>query len=185
MKGNKCSVLEDEYKLRKFLSILLGIILGSIAVFIVETIGHLIFPPPAGIDVTDPEQLKQVIEQLPIGALIFVLLAWAIGSFVGGYVTSKVAKTDSHSLFPYHRGRFNGVWRYQYRHDPTSNMVCDYRIIRLLTMCVLRGEARKILKFRMSTDEGRLKKKPTFLSIFFYRSTFYFTRRFYHMNQLF
>lgn len=95
MKGNKCSVLEDEYKLRKFLSILLGIILGSIAVFIVETIGHLIFPPPAGIDVTDPEQLKQVIEQLPIGALIFVLLAWAIGSFVGGYVTSKVAKTDS------------------------------------------------------------------------------------------
>ena len=61
-----------------------GVIIGVVIVFIAEMIGHMIFPPPEGVDLKDPEQLKAIMHEIPLGAKIAVLVAWGLGTFGGG-----------------------------------------------------------------------------------------------------
>ena len=61
-----------------------GVIIGIVIVFIAEMIGHMIFPPPEGVDLKDPEQLKAIMHEIPLGAKIAVLVAWGLGTFGGG-----------------------------------------------------------------------------------------------------
>ena len=61
-----------------------GVIIGVIIVVVAETIGHLVFSPPEGTDLKDPEQLKAIMADIPIGAKIAVLIAWGLGTFGGG-----------------------------------------------------------------------------------------------------
>lgn len=74
----------------------LGLIAGAVAAFlcvmVLETAGHMAFPPPEGLDISDPEQLATLMDEIPLGAKIAVLAAWAIATFVGGVVAAKVAR---------------------------------------------------------------------------------------------
>jgi len=82
--------------MKKILPVVAGVIAGGITVFIVESIGHLIWPPPEGIDITDPEGLAQLMDVIPIGALVFVVIAWIAGAIAGGFVAGKMAKDPSY-----------------------------------------------------------------------------------------
>lgn len=76
--------------------IILGLICGAVAavilVFALETLGHLIFPPPEGLDLKDPEVQKTLMEQIPLGAKIAVLIAWFAGAFGGGIAAARITK---------------------------------------------------------------------------------------------
>jgi len=61
-----------------------GVVIAVVIVFIAEAIGHMIFPPPEGVDLKDPEQLKSIMSEIPLGAKIAVLVAWGLGTFGGG-----------------------------------------------------------------------------------------------------
>ncbi len=61
-----------------------GLIIGVLIIMGVESLGHIIFPPPEGVDLKDPEQLKAIMETIPMGAKIAVLMAWGLGVFGGG-----------------------------------------------------------------------------------------------------
>lgn len=61
-----------------------GILVGVLIVAVVESIGHMIYPPPEGVDLKDPEQLAAIIDTIPFGAKLMVLLAWGLGTFGGG-----------------------------------------------------------------------------------------------------
>ncbi len=68
-----------------------GVLAGAIIIFVVEALGHIIFPPPAGTNVSDPEQLKFIIGQIPVGAKIAVIIAWFAGILGGGIVSLLIA----------------------------------------------------------------------------------------------
>ncbi len=68
-----------------------GVVAGGLLVALVEGIGHRVYPLPEGLDVKDVEALKEYVATLPAGALLFVLLAWAVGSFGGGWLAAKIA----------------------------------------------------------------------------------------------
>jgi len=70
--------------LRAVLATIAGVIVGVVIVFVAETIGHMIYPPPEGTDLKDPEQLKAIMNEIPLGAKIAVLVAWGLGTFGGG-----------------------------------------------------------------------------------------------------
>ena len=59
---------------------------------LVEAIGHAIYEPPADLDVRDRESMQGSVSGLPVGALLFVLAAWLVGTFFGGWVAAYVAK---------------------------------------------------------------------------------------------
>ncbi len=76
---------------RIILGTLAGIVAAGLTVFAIESLGHLIFPPP-GIDLANPAALATIIDQLPVGALVAVMIAWMAGAFGGGAVAAKISR---------------------------------------------------------------------------------------------
>lgn len=69
----------------------IGVITAGLVVAIVEALGHKIFPPPEGMNLKDPEQLKTIMHTIPIGAKISVLIAWGVGVLTGGCLAIYIA----------------------------------------------------------------------------------------------
>ncbi|MFM2207151.1 MAG: hypothetical protein RL213_1126 [Bacteroidota bacterium] len=77
--------------LRNILSILAGVILGSVVnMGIVLVSGYLIALPP-GADVSTPEGLKATIHLFEPKHFLFPFLAHAIGTFVGGFTATRLS----------------------------------------------------------------------------------------------
>ena len=74
------------------LAVVTGVIAGGAIVFVTEAIGHSLFPPPADIDLSNPDDVRRLMASLPAGAFAMVLLGWFLGSFVGAYVARTIAK---------------------------------------------------------------------------------------------
>jgi hypothetical protein len=77
---------------RVILSVVAGVVAGTAVVFLVESLGHRVFPPPAGLNPSDPESIRAAMAKLPIGALLAVLVAWIAGSFAGGWLAALIAR---------------------------------------------------------------------------------------------
>lgn len=79
--------------LRNILAIIAGLAAGIVVIFIMEFVGHGIYPPPAGFDPTDEAAMENVMMQAPVGALLMVILAYILGSFAGGFVASQLSRS--------------------------------------------------------------------------------------------
>lgn len=77
---------------RTILGMLLGLVTMWLTVAALEFLGHALFPPPAGLDPQNPEHLQMIIAAAPTGALAMLVVAWAGGSFVGGWVAARIAR---------------------------------------------------------------------------------------------
>ncbi|TGL31375.1 hypothetical protein EHQ52_15680 [Leptospira koniambonensis] len=81
---------------RNTLSVIAGLIIGSIVNMGLITISGSIIPPPEGADVTTMEGLKASIHLFQPKHFIFPFLAHALGTFVGALVAASIAA--SHKL---------------------------------------------------------------------------------------
>lgn len=87
--------------IRNILAVIAAFIGGGIFVFIVEAVGHQIYPPPTGLDFAKPETVAEYAKNAPLGALIFVLLAQSAGSFFGGLITGLIAAAKTPTAIIY------------------------------------------------------------------------------------
>ena len=74
----------DNPVLKTSLAVVAGVIAGGAIVFVTEAIGHSLFPPPADIDLSNPDDVKRLMASLPAGAFAMVLLGWFLGGFSPG-----------------------------------------------------------------------------------------------------
>lgn len=74
--------------LRNILAIVAGILAGGLVIFIVQGIGHQVYPVAGDVDYNDKEAMRALMASLPAGALLFVIAAYAMGSFVAGAVAA-------------------------------------------------------------------------------------------------
>ena len=77
--------------LRLILGVVLGVFVGMLVTGVVEGVGHTIFPPPPGVDLTNPATLGTVMSKIPLQAKIMVLLAWFLGVLFGASTANLVA----------------------------------------------------------------------------------------------
>jgi 4-hydroxybenzoate polyprenyltransferase len=77
---------------RSILAVVAGLVLGVVIIAAVEYMSHMVYPPPPGLDMKDPEAMKAMVANLPVGALLFLLLAWALGSFGGGWLAARLSQ---------------------------------------------------------------------------------------------
>lgn len=77
--------------MRVALAVLAGTLVAGFVVFLLEFAGHMAFPVPPEFNPVEPDMAL-----VPLGALASVVLAWAIGSFVGGATAARIG-TD-HAL---------------------------------------------------------------------------------------
>ena len=76
---------------RSILAVVVGMLVAFVIIALVQTVGMRVYPPPAGMDPSNPESIKAAMAQLPLGALLFVLLAYAAGSVAGGWTAARFA----------------------------------------------------------------------------------------------
>ena len=71
----------------------LAIFLGIFAAFLViagmEYLSHAIYPMPE-CDYEDTACIAEIMKNMPLGAMLFLLLAYAIGSLAGGAVATRM-----------------------------------------------------------------------------------------------
>jgi hypothetical protein len=74
-------------------AVVLGLIVAFLLVFGAEAISHQIFPPPAGMDMRDMAQVRAFVATLPMSVLLIVLAGHLIATFVGTWLSAKVARS--------------------------------------------------------------------------------------------
>ena len=84
--------------IRKIAAVVVGILLTSLVVGLVQQLGHYLYPLPAGTDPNDPEAIKKYVENAPFLAVFFVIISYAAGAFTGGFVSTKIAN-DSKKIY--------------------------------------------------------------------------------------
>jgi hypothetical protein len=77
--------------IRSIAGVVAGLTAAIFVVGVLEAVGHAIYPPPPGINLHDPEALKTIIDQLPLGAIVMVLVAWGTGTLVGAFAAAAIA----------------------------------------------------------------------------------------------
>jgi hypothetical protein len=79
---------------RRVFAVLFGLIGGRLTIWGVEKLGHLIVPAPPAADINDVEAMQRMVASLPPAAFGMMLLAWAAGAFVGGFIAAKLAPSN-------------------------------------------------------------------------------------------
>jgi len=67
-----------------------GVVIAGALVWLVEMIGHSVYPPPADLDFGNPDSMRAYMATIPIGALLFVAGAWFIATLVGTLAACKI-----------------------------------------------------------------------------------------------
>lgn len=76
---------------RTALGVVVGVLAGAVLTGVFESMGHAAFPPPEGVNLTDPAQLTTAMVRIPLGAKLSVLAAWFLGVLIGASVAILAA----------------------------------------------------------------------------------------------
>lgn len=79
--------------LRNVLAVIAGFVVGGIVNGALITISPMLVPPPAGVDVNDPDSLKQGIHLFEVRHFIMPFLAHALGTLTGALAAYLIAAT--------------------------------------------------------------------------------------------
>ncbi|WP_370899264.1 hypothetical protein [Chryseobacterium gossypii] len=83
--------------LKRIMAVAGGIIAGSVCIWIMESLGHYLYPLPEGMKPNDLEGFKEYVATAPFMALFFVILAYAVGALVSGFIATKIANNGKHA----------------------------------------------------------------------------------------
>ena len=75
---------------RLVLAIIGGVLVAGLVVYLVEAAGQLMYPPPAGLDMTNRDAMAAYVGQLPNGAFALVLAAWVLGALAGAWCAVRI-----------------------------------------------------------------------------------------------
>ena len=79
--------------LRNVVAVLAGFVVGSAVNMALIMLGPSLIPPPAGVDVSDPESLRRSIHLFEPRHFVMPFLAHALGTLVGSLVAFLMAAT--------------------------------------------------------------------------------------------
>jgi hypothetical protein len=67
-----------------------GVFVAIVLVWLIEMIGHSIYPPPADLDTGDMDVMRAYVDAVPLGALLSVAIAWFVGSVGGTFTACRI-----------------------------------------------------------------------------------------------
>lgn len=77
--------------LRGIAAVTAGAVTAVVVISGVEVLGHRFYPPPTGMDFNDPASVRALAPTMPVGAFLFVLSAYLLGSVVGAWAAARLA----------------------------------------------------------------------------------------------
>ncbi len=76
--------------IRNVAAALAGLVTAFLLIYLIELLGHTIYPPPPGLDKTDAEAIRAYISTLPVLPLLFPMFAYFIGTFAGTLLAATI-----------------------------------------------------------------------------------------------
>jgi hypothetical protein len=73
-------------------AVVAGVVVAFALAAAIEWLGQQAYPTPPGVDFSNPGQARDDIRNLPIGALLLVLVSWIVATFCGGIVAGAIEK---------------------------------------------------------------------------------------------
>ncbi|MEP6946407.1 MAG: hypothetical protein ABJA02_10850 [Acidobacteriota bacterium] len=83
---------------RKILAVVVALIVATAIFMIVEMLNSFVLPPPPTDVLADPAKLREYMANGPAKAYIVVLVGYVIGSFVSGFIVTKMSRQVSADL---------------------------------------------------------------------------------------
>ncbi|MBU4040203.1 MAG: hypothetical protein KKG27_10630 [Alphaproteobacteria bacterium] len=80
--------------LRIFLGILAGVALAFVVMMALEMVSYVAFPPPAGLDPADPEDVRRMVAAAPLAAKAWVAFGWFVSAVAGGWLARRLSRTE-------------------------------------------------------------------------------------------
>lgn len=77
---------------RGLVAVVAGLVAAFAVVFVCEALGHMLYPPPPGLDISNPDDQKRMMELIPTGAKVAVVIAWFLGTLAGSLVAVKIGR---------------------------------------------------------------------------------------------
>lgn len=90
---------------RSVLAVFVGIMVTMGLIMGVEAACNHLYPMPPDVDMHDHDAMRIYIATLPVGALLLLLVGWAIGSGAGAWVAARLA-----GRAPVVHGLIVGAW---------------------------------------------------------------------------
>lgn len=75
---------------KNILAVIIGVIVGGLVIYGIESINMVRFPWPENLSMEDKEAFAEYVNSLPVDALLTVIIAHALGSLVAGFVCGKI-----------------------------------------------------------------------------------------------
>jgi len=76
--------------LRRASGLLVGLVAAVFVVWAIESVGHLVFPFPRGMDPGDPAAIAAHMDSLPLIASLIMPLAWCLGTLGGVWLAIRL-----------------------------------------------------------------------------------------------
>lgn len=76
--------------IKAIVAVVAGILVAALVVFLFEALGHMLYPPPPGLDVSKTEDQARMMEVIPLGAKIAVIIAWFFGALAGSLTAARI-----------------------------------------------------------------------------------------------
>lgn len=77
---------------RAIVAVVAGGVTAFVVVFLCEALGHMLYPPPPDLDISKPEDQARLMEVIPTGAKVAVVVAWFLGSLAGSAVAARIGR---------------------------------------------------------------------------------------------
>ena len=78
---------------RAILAVVAGCVLSVLIVTGVEALGHMVYPPPAGLDPRDPAAMRTLLAEMPFGAFVIIVSGWILGAGLGAWLATWLSRT--------------------------------------------------------------------------------------------
>lgn len=75
-----------------------GIFAGTFVILLVQMIGQSLYPLPLGTNPSDPERMRAAMEDVPAAAMLFVIVAWSAGAFVGCWSARRIGDSQTPAI---------------------------------------------------------------------------------------
>lgn len=83
---------------RGILAVIAGFVAAGVVMMLVESFnGRVLYPElgRAAEGLADREAIRALLASAPMGALLVVILGWTLGSLVGGFLATWIARSDA------------------------------------------------------------------------------------------
>jgi len=81
--------------LRNVLAIVAGVVTAFLTVMLIDKLGHFVYPPPRGLDFSDPDAVRPYLATLPLAAYLFILASSVVAAFVGTLVACYIGTANA------------------------------------------------------------------------------------------